>query len=91
LGTGKLVDGKLTLSWQVLDPGAGVKGWRIATKTLGRKGGWVDRARGSKATEATVKLPAGHRYRVRFTLTDLAGHTTTYALGKVTVPRAGRG
>jgi uncharacterized protein DUF4430 len=91
LALGKLADGKLTVSWQVLDPGAGVKGWRIATKTLDMKGGWVDRARGTKGTQATVRLPRGHRYRVRFTLTDLAGHTTTYALGKVTVPRAGRG
>jgi hypothetical protein len=90
LATGKLVDGKLTVSWQVLDPGAGVKSWRIATKTLGRKGGWIDRARGAKGTQATVRLPRGHRYQVRFTLTDMAGHTTTYALGKVTVPRAAR-
>ncbi len=86
-----LAQGKLTLSWQVLDPGAGVKGWRIATKTLGKKGGWVDRARGAKGTQATVRLPRGHRYQVRFVLTDMAGHTTTYALGKVTVPRPGRG
>jgi hypothetical protein len=85
-----LAQGKVTLSWQVLDPGAGVKSWRIATKTLGGKGGWVDRARGAKGTQATVRLPRGHRYQVRFTLTDKTGHTTTYALGKVTVPRAGR-
>lgn len=85
-----LAQGKLTLSWQVLDPGAGVKSWRIATKTLGGKGGWVDRARGAKGTQATVRLPRGHRYQVRFTLTDKSGHTTTYALGKVTVPRAER-
>jgi hypothetical protein len=92
LATGKLADGKLTVSWRVLDPGAGVRSWRIATKTLGRRqiGGWVDRARGAKGTQATVRLPRGHRYQVRFTLTDMAGHTTTYALGKVTVPRAGR-
>jgi hypothetical protein len=90
LALGKLADGKLTVSWKVLDPGAGVKGWRVATKTLGKKGGWVNRAHGVKGTEATVRLPRGRRYRVRFTLTDLAGHTTTYALGKVTVPRAGR-
>ena len=93
LALADLAQGKLTLSWQLLDPGAGVKSWRIATKTLGRKhtGGWVDRARGTKGTQATVRLPRGHRYQVRFTLTDMAGHTTTYALGKVTVPRAGRG
>jgi hypothetical protein len=92
LATGKLAQGKLTLSWQVLDPGAGVKSWRIATKTLGQKqaGGWVDRARGTKGTQATLRLPPGHRYQVRFTLTDMAGHITTYTLGKVTVPRAGR-
>jgi hypothetical protein len=86
-----LAQGKLTLSWRVLDPGAGVKSWRIATKTLGGKGGWVDRAHGAKGTQATVQLPRGHRYQVRFTLIDRTGHTTTYALGKVTVPRAGRG
>jgi hypothetical protein len=91
LALDKIAAGKLTLSWQVLDPGAGVKSWRIATKTLGRKGGWVDRARGSKGTQATVRLPGGYRYQVRFTLTDMAGNTTTYALGKVTVPRARRG
>ncbi len=91
LKTAKLVDGKLTVSWQVLDPGAGVKSWRIATKTLGKKGGWIERARGAKGTQATVRLPRGHRYQVRFTLTDIAGHTTTYPLGKVTVPRAARG
>lgn len=91
LALGKLADGKLTVSWQVLDPGAGVKSWRIATKTLGKRGGWVERARGAKGTQATVRLPRGHRYQVRFTLADLAGHTTDYALGKVTVPRVGRG
>lgn len=90
LATGKLARGKLTVSWQVLDPGAGVKSWRIATKTLGGRGDWVDRARGAKGSQATVRLPRGHRYRVRFTLTDRAGHTTTYALGKVTVPGAGQ-
>lgn len=91
LSTARLADGKLTVSWRVLDPGTGVKSWQIATKTLGKKDGWVGRARGSKGTQATVRLPRGHRYQVRFTLTDMAGHTTTYALGKVTVPRAGRG
>jgi hypothetical protein len=91
LATGKLADGELTVSWTILDPGAGVKSWEIATKTLDKQGAWVNRARGAKRTQATVRLPRGHRYRVRFTLTDTAGHATTYALGKVTVPRAGRG
>jgi hypothetical protein len=90
LGRAALADGELTLSWQVLDPGAGVKGWWIATKTLGAKGGFVTRAHGTAATGATLRLPPGRSYRVRFTLTDLAGHTTTYGLGQVSVPRAGR-
>jgi hypothetical protein len=90
LGLGKIAQGRLTVSWQVLDQGAGVRSWKIATKTLGRKGGWVNRAHGAGGTEATVRLPRGHRYRVRFTLTDAAGNTATYALGKVAVPRAGR-
>ncbi len=85
-----LAQGKLALSWSVLDPGAGVTSWRVATKTLGTKGGFVTRARGTTATAATVRLPRGHRYRVRFTLTDAAGNTTNYALGQVSVPRAGR-
>jgi hypothetical protein len=86
-----LAHGRLTVSWKVLDPGAGVKSWRVATKTLGAKGGWVARAHGTGGTRATVRLPRGHRYAVRFTLADLAGHTTTYSLGKVQVPSAGRG
>jgi hypothetical protein len=85
-----LAGGKLTLSWTVLDPGAGVKGWTVATKAIGAKGGFVTRAHGTAATEATLRLPRGHRYRVRFILTDLSGHTTAYGLGQVSVPRAGR-
>jgi hypothetical protein len=90
LDRGGLSQGKLTLDWNVLDLGAGVKVWRIATKTIGKKGGFVNRAHGTTATEATLHLPPGHGYRLRFILTDLSGHTTTYSLGKVTVPRAGK-
>jgi hypothetical protein len=85
-----LAQGRLTVSWKVLDPGAGVQSWRVETKTLGLKGGFVSRAHGTKGTKATLRLPPGHRYRVRFSLTDLSGHTTTYGLGEVSVPRAGR-
>ena len=46
LSLGGLAEGKVTISWKVLDPGAGVKAWRIATKTVGKKGGFVARARG---------------------------------------------
>jgi hypothetical protein len=90
LDRASLAAGKLTVDWQVLDPGAGVRGWRIATKTIGTEGGFVTRAHGSATTTATLHLPRGRRYRVRFVLTDLSGHTTVYGLGKVSVPRAGR-
>lgn len=86
-----LSQGKVTISWKVLDPGVGVKAWRIATKTVGMKGGFVARAHGTKGTSATLRLPGGHSYRLRFSLTDRAGHTTAYGLGKVTVPDARRG
>jgi hypothetical protein len=89
LALGSIDQGKLTVSWKVLDAGAGVKSWRIDTETIGAKGGFVTRAHGTKGTRATLRLPRGHRYRVRFSLTDLSGHTTTYGLGKVTVPGAG--
>jgi hypothetical protein len=91
LDLGNLAQGKLTISWKALDQGAGVKAWRIATKTVGEKGAFVARAHGSKGTSATLRLPRGRSYRLRFTLTDLSGHTTTYDLGKVTVPSARRG
>jgi len=91
LTLGAIAQGKVTVSWKVLDPGAGVKAWQIATKTVGKRGGFVARAHGTKGSSATVKLPRGHSYRLRFTLTDLAGNTTDYGLGKVTVPSARRG
>jgi hypothetical protein len=82
-----LADGTLKVDWKIIDPGAGVKQWRIETKTLGRKGAkFVTRAHGSKGSAATVQLPRGGRYRVRFALTDKTGHTTRFGLGSVTVP-----
>jgi hypothetical protein len=91
LGRSGLASGRLQLSWAVLDPGAGVKSWQISARSLGKKGGWVSRARGTTQTGATVRLPRGHRYQLRLTVTDLSGHTTTYGLGKVAVPGVGRG
>lgn len=91
LALGGIAQGKVTISWQALDPGAGVKAWQVASKTVGKKGGFVARAHGTKGSGVTVKLPRGQSYRLRFTLTDLSGHTTTYGLGKVTVPDARRG
>ncbi len=86
-----VAQGKVKLSWKVLDAGAGIKRWKILSKTLGTKAGFVARASGRKQTSATVGLPRGASYRLRFTLTDVSGQTATFGLGKVTIPRGGRG
>jgi hypothetical protein len=91
LDRGMIAQGKVGLSWKVLDAGAGVKSWRISSKTLGGKGGFLTRASGRQQTSATVRLPRGASYRLRFSLTDMSGQTTNYGLGKVTVPRGGQG
>jgi hypothetical protein len=82
-----LAGGRLKVSWKVLAPGAGTGTWRISTQTVGAKG-WVRRAAGTTQTSASLKLPPGHRYRVRLIVTDASGHTTTYPLGTVAVPAA---
>jgi hypothetical protein len=86
-----LSHGRLKLSWSVVDSGAGVRSWTLGVKMLGHKGGFVTRAKGDRATGASIRLAAGHRYRLRLTLTDGAGHTSRYGLGTVAVPRAARG
>ncbi len=83
----KIGRGRLGVSWQVLDPGPGVKGWLISSRTLGRKSAaYVTKASGARTTSATLRLPRGHSYRLRFTITDLLGRSSTAELGKVTVP-----
>jgi hypothetical protein len=87
----KIGQGRLGVSWHVLDPGPGVKGWLISSRALGRKGAtYVTKATGAHATSATLRLPRGHSYRLRFTITDLLDRSSTVELGKVTVPDARR-
>jgi hypothetical protein len=87
---GKLAQGRLTISWTVTDTGPGVKKWTISSQTIGqKKARWVTRASGAKKTKATIKLPKGDAYRLRFAIVDVAGKTTTKSLGKVQVPEAG--
>ncbi|HSS34179.1 MAG TPA: hypothetical protein VLL27_12945 [Solirubrobacterales bacterium] len=89
LDRSKIAQGKVGVSWKVLDPGAGVKSWRISSQEIGAKGAeFVVRASGKKQTQATVKLPRGATYRLRLSLTEVTGKTTSVGLGKITVPRA---
>jgi hypothetical protein len=85
----KIAQGKIGVSWKVLDPGVGIKRWRISSKTLGKKGArWVSRATGTKETSMTVHLPAGASYRLRLTIIDVLGRESNTGIGNVTVPRA---
>jgi hypothetical protein len=86
----QLAKGRLGFSWTVQSAGPGVKRWTISSQTVGGKGaGYVIRASGAKTTSATILLPRGASYRLRFAITDLLGKTSTVSLGKVRVPEAG--
>jgi hypothetical protein len=86
-----LAKGKVRLAWKVTDAGPGVRRWTISSLTVGQRGArWVTRASGAAKTAATIRLPKGHAYKLRFAITDASGQTSTVALGKVKVPKAGR-
>jgi hypothetical protein len=88
----KLRQGRLGVSWKVLDAGAGVRQWTISSQALGGKGApYVKRASGTTATSASLRLPRGHAYRLRFTITDALGQTSNLTLGKVVIPGGRRG
>jgi hypothetical protein len=79
--------GLVGVSWKVLDPGVGIARWTIASQRIGRRGaGYVTRASGTDATAATLRLPPGAGYRLRFTVTDVVGRSAGIAIGKVEVP-----
>jgi hypothetical protein len=87
LDRAKLAQGRLEVSWKVLDAGAGVRRWTISSQTLGRqKARYVKRAGGTGGTSASLRLPPGHAYRLRLTITDALGRTSNVMLGKVVVP-----
>ena len=68
----RIAQGLVSVSWKVLDPGVGITGWTISSQRLGRRGAaYVTRASGKNATAATLRLPPGGAYRLRFTVTDL--------------------
>ncbi len=92
LDRSRLAQGKLLVSWRVLDAGAGIRRWQIAAKALGRRHArFIVRASGRQQTRATVRLPRGATYRLRLSLTDMSGATVVRGLGKVTVPGGGAG
>lgn len=92
LDRSKLAQGRLEIGWTLLDSGAGLKSWRIQAKALGRKGArWISKATGAQGSTTTIRLSPGAGVRLRLVLTDGLGRQSYTAIGKVTVPRAGRG
>jgi len=87
LDRSRIASGVVGVSWQIRDPGVGVRKWTIASKRLGRKGaGFVNRASGKAKTSARVRLPLGGTYRLKITFVDLLGRSASAQLGKVQVP-----
>jgi hypothetical protein len=87
----QLAQGRLGVSWKVQSAGPGIEKWTISSLTVGKQhAAWVVRASGATTTKATLVLPKGHAYKLRFQVTDQEGKTSTLALGKVTVPEAPR-
>lgn len=83
----RIARGLVKVSWRVLDAGVGIAKWTISSKTLGRRGGrYVTRASGTSGTSASLRLPPGAGYRLRITVVDVLGRSSTAPLGKVTVP-----
>lgn len=79
--------GVVRVSWRVLDAGVGIAKWTISSKTLGRRGRrYVTRASGTSGTSASLRLPAGAGYRLRITIVDVLGRSSTATIGKVQVP-----
>jgi hypothetical protein len=92
LDRAKLRRGRLTVRWKVRDAGPGVRRWTISSRTLGRKQAtYVRRTSGRRGTSASLRLPRGHAYRLRFTIVDALGRTSNLTLGKVVVPGGRRG
>jgi hypothetical protein len=87
LDRSRVADGLVKVRWRVLDAGVGIEGWTIDSKTLGRKSArWVSRASGSDRTSATVRLPTNARSKLRLTVVDLLGRSSSAPIGRVRVP-----
>jgi hypothetical protein len=88
LDRSRLADGVVGVSWKVLDPGTGIGRWKVSSQRLDRGGArYVTRVSGRAGTSATLRLPPGAGYRLRLTVTDVLGRSSSAVLGKVQVPR----
>jgi hypothetical protein len=86
-GTSGKRRGRVVVRWRVLEAGVGLLRWTIASDDLTTRGHrYVTRARGSSATSATLRLPAGHVYALRFTSVDRLQRDDQTSIGRVLVP-----
>jgi hypothetical protein len=86
-GTSGRRRGRVVVSWKVLDAGVGLLRWSIASDDLTtRSHRWVTRARGRTATSASLRLPAGRVYALRFTSVDRLQRDDATSIGRVLVP-----
>jgi hypothetical protein len=87
LDRSRLSRGLVGVSWKVLDAGPGIASWAISSQVLGRPGArFVRRAQGNGRSAATVHLPPG-AYRLRLTVVDGLGRSSSTTVGRVEVPR----
>ena len=79
--------GRIAVRWRIADEGVGLLRWTIASDDLTTKPAqYVTRARGTTATSASLKLPAGRVYGLRFTATDRLQRDDSTDFGRVVVP-----
>ncbi len=79
--------GRIAVRWRIADQGVGLLRWTIASDDLTTKSKrYVTRARGTTATSASLKLPAGRVHALRFTATDRLQRDDRTDFGRVVVP-----
>jgi hypothetical protein len=79
--------GRIAVRWRIVQQGVGLLRWAIASDDLTtRARRYVTRARGSRATSALLRLPAGRVYALRFTSTDRMLREDEVDFGRALVP-----
>ncbi len=86
-GTSGYRRGRIAVRWRIAQEGVGLLRWTIASDDLTtRSKRYVIRARGTTATSALLKLPAGRAHALRFTATDRLSREDVTGFGRVLVP-----